>query len=110
MNRKEHMAQTFSDIIGDIDPERRARIDSLKVAAHADSVVFSLAEIRKARKLTQVELGHLLNMAQPSISAMETSQDNLLSTVRAGIEAMGGRLELVAVFDDERIAIDTAPI
>lgn len=102
------MAQAFNDIIGEIDPERRARIDSLKTAAHADSVVFSLAEIRKARKLTQVELGHLLNMAQPSISAMESSQDNLLSTVRAGIEAMGGRLELVAVFDDERIAIDTA--
>lgn len=102
------MAQPFNDIIGKIDPKRRARIDALKTAAHADSVVFSLAEIRKARKLTQVELGHLLDIAQPSISAMESSQDNLLSTVRAGIEAMGGRLELVAVFDDERIAIDMA--
>lgn len=73
-------------------------------------MVFSLAEIRKARKRTQVELGHLLDMTQPSISAMESSQDNLLSTVRAGIEAMGGHLELVAVFDNHHLAIDTAAI
>jgi len=38
---------------------------------------------------------------------METSPDNLLSTWRAVIESMGGRLEMVAVFDDERIAIPT---
>lgn len=38
---------------------------------------------------------------------METADDNLLSTWRAVIEGMGGRLELVAVFDDERIAIPT---
>lgn len=57
--------------------------------------------------LTQVELARRLKRAQASISAMETADDNLLLTWRAVIESMGGRLELVAVFDDERIAIPT---
>ena len=38
---------------------------------------------------------------------MEAAADNLLSTWRSVVESMGGRLELVAVFDDERIAIPT---
>ncbi len=56
---------------------------------------------------TQVELAERLQRAQASISAMETADDNPLSTWRAVVESMGGHLELVAVFDDERIAIPT---
>lgn len=97
----------FTDIVGDISPERRARIDTIKEEARADAVVFNLAELRRHRKLTQVELAERLERAQASISAMETADDNLLSTWRSVVESMGGQLELVAVFDDERIAIPT---
>jgi DNA-binding XRE family transcriptional regulator len=95
----------FSDIVGDIDPERRARIEAIKEAARADAVAFNLAELRRHRHLTQVELAERLQRAQASISAMEGADDNLLSTWRAVVESMGGHLEMVAVFDDERIAI-----
>ncbi|HEC11514.1 MAG TPA: transcriptional regulator [Acidimicrobiales bacterium] len=98
----------FSDIVGEISPERRARIDAIKEEARADAVAFNLAELRRHRELTQVELAERLERAQASISAMETADDNLLSTWRAVVESMGGRLELVAVFDDERIAIPTS--
>lgn len=97
----------FTDIVGDIDSDRRARIDALKDEARADGVAFNLGELRRHRQLTQVELAERLERAQASISAMETADDNLLSTWRSVIESMGGRLELVAVFDDERIAIAT---
>ena len=97
----------FTDIIGEIDDDRRARIDEIKRESRADAVAHSLAELRRHRALTQVELAERLQRAQASISAMETADDNLLSTWRAVIEGMGGRLELVAVFDDERIAIPT---
>lgn len=101
----------FSQIVGEIGPERRARIDAIKHVAQAEAVAFNLAQLRKHRQLTQVELAQRLERAQASISAMETSQDNLLSTWRAAVEAMGGRLELVAIFDDERITIpaDASP-
>lgn len=95
----------FTDIVGVIDDERRARIDTIKEEARADAVAFNLAELRRHRSLTQVELAERLQRAQASISAMETADDNLLSTWRAVVESMGGHLELVAVFDDERIAI-----
>ncbi len=97
--------QRFTDIVGEIDQDRRARIDAIKQEARADAVAFNLAELRRLRSLTQVELAKRLQRTQASISAMETADDNLLSTWRAVVESMGGRLELVAVFDDERIAI-----
>jgi len=97
----------LTDIVGEIDEDRRARIDAIKQEARADAVAFNLAELRRLRSLTQVELAERLHRAQASISAMETADDNLLSTWRAVVESMGGRLELVAVFDDERIAIPT---
>ncbi|MGB2743319.1 MAG: hypothetical protein WA969_13705 [Candidatus Microthrix parvicella] len=95
----------FDDIIGEIDETRRARIDTIKEEARADAVAFNLAELRRHRSLTQVELAKRLQRAQASISAMETADDNLLSTWRSVVESMGGHLVLVAVFDDERIAI-----
>lgn len=98
----------FTDILGDISPERRARIEAIKKEARADAVAFNLAELRRHRELTQVELAEVLERAQASISAMENADDNLLSTWRSVVEGMGGQLELVAVFDDERIAIPTA--
>ena len=97
----------FSEVVGEINAERRGRIDTIKASARADAVAFNLAELRRHRRLTQVELAERLERAQASISAMETADDNLLSTVRSVVESMGGRLELVAVFDDERIAITT---
>lgn len=38
---------------------------------------------------------------------METAADNLVSTLRMAVEGMGGRLEVTAVFDDERIPLTT---
>ena len=95
----------FSDIVGQISPERRARIDAMKAEARADAVAFNLAELRRHREMTQVELAQRLERTQASVSAMETAGDNLLSTYRTVVESMGGHLELVAVFEDERIVI-----
>lgn len=102
------MTKKFSEIVGGIDPERRARIDAIKEEARAEIVAFNLAELRRARSMTQMELAQRLERAQASISAMENADDNLVSTVRSVVEGMGGHLELVAVFDDERIAIASA--
>ncbi len=95
----------FSDIVGDLNPERRERIEAIKNEARADTIAYNLAQLRRHRRLTQSELAQTLERTQASISAMESADDNLLSTWRNVIEAMGGRLELVAVFDNERIAL-----
>lgn len=68
-------------------------------------MAFNLGEVRRARAMTQAELARRLERTQPAVSAMERTEDNKISTIRSVVESMGGRLEVVAVFDDERIAI-----
>jgi predicted transcriptional regulator len=44
-------------------------------------------------------------VSQSNISQLERGADPRLSTVANYVDALGGKLELVAVFDDERILI-----
>ncbi len=85
-----------------LDPGQRK---VLLASARASSVAESLAELRRLRGITQVELAGFLERAQPSISALENADDNYLSTIAAVVAALDGRLELVAVFRGERIAL-----
>jgi hypothetical protein len=50
--------------------------------------------------MTQVALAERLHMAQPSVSRLERQADLYVSTLRRYIEAIGGRLEIHAVFPD----------
>ena len=97
----------FDDLIGDLTPEQKARVEALKDEARAEILTYTLGELRRHRELTQTELARRLDRAQASVSAMETAADNLVSTLRMAVEGMGGRLEVTAVFDDERIPLTT---
>ena len=97
----------FDDLVGDLTPEQRARVEALKDEARAEIVAYNLKELRRHRNLTQTELARRLDRAQASVSAMETAADNLVSTLRMAVEGMGGCLEVTAVFDDERIPLTT---
>ena len=61
-----------------------------------------LAAIRKELGLTQVDVAGRLGVSQGNVSELERREDLYLSTLREYIEALGGRLELTAVFDEER--------
>lgn len=97
----------FDDLIDDLTPEQKARVEALKDEARAEMVTYTLGELRRHRELTQTELARRLDRAQASVSAMETAADNLVSTLRMAVEGMGGHLEVTAVFDDERIPLTT---
>src|SRR5882724_10089764 len=74
-----------------------------KVAARAAALIaeeMSLRELRKARKLTQSRIAKVLGITQDSVSRLEKRSDLLLSTLRKTVEAMGGKLSLVAEFPD----------
>ena len=68
--------------------------DDRERAAHrADDLIeqyLTLQQLRKARKLTQVQLGSRTGKDQVAISHIEKRTDMLLSTVRTYVEAMGG--------------------
>jgi DNA-binding transcriptional regulator YiaG len=60
-----------------------------------------LYELRHAEAVSQAELAGRLDVTQGAISKLEHSDDVRVSTLRQYLEALGARLELVAVFDDE---------
>jgi len=60
----------------------------------------ALAELRKARHLTQVQLAKALGISQGEVSRIEHQADLFVSTLRSYVEAAGGDLVLVARFPD----------
>jgi DNA-binding Xre family transcriptional regulator len=60
-----------------------------------------LFEVRHRAAVSQVELAGRLDVTQGAISKFENADDVRVSTLREYLEALGARLELVAVFDDD---------
>ncbi len=86
-----------------ISPARRR-----KIAARAATLIAeerSLRELRQAHKLTQKRMAQVLGIGQDSVSRLEQRSDLLISTLRGYIEALGGRLSLVAEFPDQEPVI-----
>jgi transcriptional regulator with XRE-family HTH domain len=65
----------------------------------------ALARIREHRRLTQVDVARVMNTSQANVSKLERREDLYLSTLRAFVEALGGKLEITAVFPDGRITV-----
>jgi transcriptional regulator with XRE-family HTH domain len=79
-----------------LTPARRKRI-----AVRARQLIaeeMSLRDLRTAQKRTQASIADALGIGQDSVSRLEQRSDLLLSTLRSYVEAVGGRLSLVAQF------------
>jgi transcriptional regulator with XRE-family HTH domain len=96
----------FKDLVAPIlaDPERRARVEQYREELRRE---IALHELRRARRFTQVQLADAMGKPQSAISRIERETDLYLSTLRSYVEAMGGELELTAVFPDGRVPITT---
>lgn len=86
------MARNLEQILDALPTERRAVVD------HRAAELATLKDLRQAMQKTQVDLAAALHVGQDSISRLEKRSDMLLSTLRGYIEAMGGKLEIVARF------------
>ena len=97
------MAKNFKELQAKMSPERRARN-----AAAAKKMVeeMPLDELREARELTQEQLARVLRVNQVAVLKMERRTDMYLSTLQGIIKAMGGRLEIRAVFPDGVVRIN----
>lgn len=60
-----------------------------------------LYELRHREAVSQATLAGRLEVTQGAISKLEHSEDVRVSTLRQYLEALGARLELVAVFEDD---------
>lgn len=96
------MAKKFSELRAQMSPESQARAQAKAQAMLAE---MPLNELRQARGLSQKMLAEVLQVQQPSIAKMEKRTDMYISTLRSHIEAMGGKLEIVARFPDGAVKI-----
>ena len=66
----------------------------------------TLRQLREARERSQVEMAEKLHINQAAVSKLERRTDMYLSTLRSYIEAMGGKLEIIARFPQQAVRIN----
>ncbi len=82
------------------DPAFRAEVDEIRRVMKA---VTELTRAREEQGLTQQDVADRLGVSQANISRIEHEEDLYLSTLRDYVEALGGELQLKAVFEDQEI-------
>jgi transcriptional regulator with XRE-family HTH domain len=101
MKSTEH-AIPVEDIMAALPAKRRATIEArgAELLARIERRM-TLGEVRKKRQITQASVAEALGVGQMQISRLERRKDPRLSTMQRTIEAMGGRLTLIATFPDQ---------
>jgi transcriptional regulator with XRE-family HTH domain len=81
--------------------EEKAAIEARFQELRADYM--TLQEIRKHRHVTQEDMAKLLGIKQENVSRLERREDMRLSTLKEYIEALGGTMQISAVFPDNQV-------
>jgi len=92
--------QPFSNLTANFTSERKA-----KIAAQTENLEAKTAldEIRQAFSLTKEQLASKLKVEQSAIPDLEQRSNVYISHLREVIEAMGGKLKIVASFGDRSV-------
>lgn len=98
------MAIKWTDLKHKSSPER---IAARGEEARAELERIGFGKLRQARRQTQVAVAQKLRIQQGAVSRMEKRSDLLLSTLREYVSALGGRLEVRAVFPDAHFELET---
>ena len=96
------MARKFQELVDKMSPESRARS---KAMAEQLMREMPLEELRAARELTQTSLAKILDVGQSEVSKIEKRTDMYVSTLASYVKAMGGELEICAVFPEGKVKI-----
>ncbi|GAA5070231.1 XRE family transcriptional regulator [Streptomyces similanensis] len=83
--------------------EKQAAMDRLTAEVRAHK----LAEVRREQALTQRQVAASMGVSAPRVSAIEHGELDRaeVSTLRAYVEALGGRLRVVADFGDAEYTV-----
>lgn len=97
------MARDYRELRAKMSPESVAR-SQRKTWQLAKGM--PLHELRMARDLSQERLAQLMGVNQAAISKKERRADMAISSLRELIRAMGGELEIKAIFAEGEVVID----
>jgi DNA-binding XRE family transcriptional regulator len=85
-----------------LDDAARARVKATKRVMRLQ---VALARLREGRGMSQASVAEELGTSRPNVSRIENEVDVRLSTLERYVEALGGRLEIHAVFDDGAVKL-----
>lgn len=90
------MAKNYGELRRTMSPQRQARN---KAEADRALLEMTLQELRQSvGLLSQAEIAEMLEVTQGYISKLERQDDMLVSKLYAYVEALGGRVEIMARF------------
>ena len=105
--------KTMGIAVGSIDelleatmsPARRARAQK-----RADAILqrMRLDELRKDRRMTQTGVAAAMHIQQSEVSRIEKRGEVKMGTVREYVRALGGHVEVRAVFPDKSVELSIA--
>jgi DNA-binding XRE family transcriptional regulator len=89
---------------------RAERLDGPAIArvtrrARARVEELTLRELRRGMAMTQVDVARTAEMTQSELSRLESRGDHRISTLRRYVEALGGELEVAAIFGGRRVKL-----
>ncbi len=94
------------------DVRARADLDETKVAAHKQHMIAEiraarLAEVRQRHDMSQTQLADIMGVSQARVSAIEKGElpATEIGTIAKYINALGGKLQIVADFGDEKLVL-----
>src|SRR5688572_9901499 len=104
------MARNWIDVRAEGDAKGRfdrARMEEHRRRMLAELRAYRLKEIREAAGLNQSDFAEQLGVSQSRVSRLERGDMDRteIATVRAYVGALGGEVEIVAKFGDQRFTI-----
>jgi predicted transcriptional regulator len=81
------------------------RVAELEKKVADELLDMSLRDLRESLGITQQALAEAVGMAQSEVSRLERREDHHVSTLRKVVEALGGELEVSAVFGKKRVRV-----
>jgi predicted XRE-type DNA-binding protein len=102
--KKDTSGGDFQEVLDEMrkDPEAAAEMDARGAGLRA---AMRLSELREGRKQTQAGLAKVLGTSQANVSRMERSENPYFETLADFVGALGARLEINAVFEDEIVPL-----
>jgi transcriptional regulator with XRE-family HTH domain len=97
------MAIRLDDFVAKLPKKQQEAIRKRTAELIAEEA--TLRQLREARERSQVEMAEKLHIKQAAVSKLERRTDMYLSTLRSYIEAMGGKLEIIARFPQRAVRI-----
>jgi hypothetical protein len=98
--------RTLDQVFASLPQDERAAVD-----ARAQELVtaYSLKQVRRAVAKTQKDVAAATGVGQENVSRLEQRDDMLISTLSGYIDALGGKLRLVADMPSAPVEITLKP-